>query len=65
MLKSFLNNTNNYFVLRYYRYIIKMDLLLNWRLTMEIRVIKENNIEIAIVNSEDILPTDVQSALKN
>ena len=30
---------------------------------MEIRVIKENNIEIAIVNSDEILITDVQSAL--
>ena len=30
---------------------------------MEIGVIKENNIEIAIVNSDEILITDVQSAL--
>lgn len=30
---------------------------------MQISVIKENNIEIAIVNSEHILITDVQSAL--
>ena len=30
---------------------------------MEIRVIKENNIEIAIVNSDEIMITDVQSAL--
>ena len=30
---------------------------------MQICVIKESNIEIAIVNSEDILITDVQSAL--
>ena len=30
---------------------------------MEIRVIKENNIQIAIVNNDEILITDVQSAL--
>lgn len=30
---------------------------------MQIRVIKENNKEIAIVNSEHVLITDVQSAL--
>lgn len=30
---------------------------------MQISVIEENNIEIAIVNSEHILITDVQSAL--
>jgi len=32
-------------------------------LSMQISVIKENNIEIAIVKSEDILIKDVQSAL--
>lgn len=30
---------------------------------MEIKVIKENNIEIAIINSEHILIKDVQSAM--
>lgn len=30
---------------------------------MEINIIKENNVEIAVVNSNEILITDVQSAL--
>ncbi|HQA59170.1 MAG TPA: DUF4180 domain-containing protein, partial [Acetivibrio sp.] len=30
---------------------------------MKINIIKENNIEIAVVNSSDILIKDVQSAL--
>ena len=30
---------------------------------MEIRIIKENNVEIAIVNSNELLITDVQSAI--
>lgn len=30
---------------------------------MKIRIIKENNIKIAVVNSDEVLITDVQSAL--
>ena len=34
-----------------------------WRIIMKITVVKENNTEIAVVSSNEILIKDVQSAL--